>query len=136
DRAAVGLREESGPRLRGAGECPPGVPEELALEERIRDRAQVHGDEAPLPPPAAPVDRRRDYLLAGAGLPLDQDAGLRIFDRLQQLDDAAHGAAVHQETAVLDELLAVRATGLASRGRVAGELVPQLRRFPLGYRTP
>src|SRR5262249_16926081 len=136
DRAAVGLREESGPALRGARERAAGVPEELTLEQRIRDRAQVHGDEAALAPPAAGVDRRPDDLLARAGLALDQDARIGVLDRLQQPDDAPHRAAVRQETAVLEEVLAVLAAGLASRGRVASELGSQRRRLLLGCRAP
>ena len=45
ERAAVGLDEEAAPRAVGAGEGALGVPEELALEQRLGNRAAVHRDE-------------------------------------------------------------------------------------------
>src|SRR4030095_15938859 len=54
DRAAVGLREQ--PRRIGdrPGEAAAQVAEQLALEERVGERAAVDGDEAPPPARAVP----------------------------------------------------------------------------------
>src|SRR5690606_14734469 len=68
ERSAVRLRKEPTVVLGGTREGAAHVTEHLALEERLRDRGSVHRDEGLRLPPAAPVDRARDELLAGARL--------------------------------------------------------------------
>ena len=58
--------------LRRAGERARLVAEELALDERGRNRRAVDLDERLVPAPAGGVDRPGDQLLAGAGFAQDQ----------------------------------------------------------------
>jgi hypothetical protein len=60
------------PALRGAGERALLVAEQLALEQRLGERAHVHGDERARAPRRQAVDAARDQLLARAALPLDE----------------------------------------------------------------
>src|SRR5262249_56024178 len=53
------------------------VPEELALEQCLRDRGAVERDQRLARARAAVVDRLGDELLAGAALAGDQDGGLQ-----------------------------------------------------------
>src|SRR5690606_20187723 len=59
------------------------VPEQEALEQRLRDRGAVDGDVGLVGAPAVPVDRTRDEVLAGAALAADQD---RRVGRRRQLE--------------------------------------------------
>jgi len=52
------------------------VPEELGLEQRLRERGAVDRDEGPLGPRAAVVNGAGDQLLAGPGLAQEQDGRL------------------------------------------------------------
>src|SRR5690606_23368371 len=102
ERALVRLLEE--PSLVGdrVGERAAPVAEELALEERLGDRAAVHGHEAPLLAGAAYVERAGHELLARAALALDQHrrrVGGRLLDRAV---DAGH------RLALADHLLEAR----------------------------
>src|SRR5256885_3071954 len=69
DRAAVGRDEQPTASLHRAGKSPLHVAEELAFEERLRDRPTVDGDERLSVPGACRVDGARNQLLAGAALP-------------------------------------------------------------------
>src|SRR2546428_349253 len=99
DRAAVGLREEPGCVADRAGEGAAHVPEELALEQRLGERAAVDGHERPLAARAVRVDGACDEFLAGAALAEDEHRaapGRDARDRLVDLDHgrrAAHHAA-------------------------------------------
>ena len=62
-----------GLRADRAGEGAPLVPEQLALDEVLRDGRAVHLDERLVAPRRAPVERLRDELLAGAALAGDED---------------------------------------------------------------
>jgi hypothetical protein len=64
--------EETALVLHGSRERALAVSEELALEERLRQRGAVHRDERVVRPRACRVDSARDELLAGARLALDQ----------------------------------------------------------------
>ena len=71
-RPRVGELEAPEPPLGRAGERALLVAEQLALEQRLRQRADVHGDERLVAPRAERADRARDELLAGAALALDR----------------------------------------------------------------
>ena len=58
-----------------AGEGAATVPEELAVEQGVRDRPAVERDEGPLGAGAAPMDAAGDELLTGAALAADEDGG-------------------------------------------------------------
>ena len=81
-RAAVGLGEQPLARLDGAGEPSPRVPEDLALEQLLRDGGGVHGDEWPGASLAPRVDGPGDELLARAGLAGDERRGARPRDEV------------------------------------------------------
>ena len=68
ERAAVRRLEAADAPLARAGEGAALVAEELALEQRLRDRGAVHDDEGLVAARAELVDRARDELLAGAAL--------------------------------------------------------------------
>ena len=72
-------------------------------------RRAVDRDQVPLPVLARIVDRLGDQLLAGAGLPLDQDRALGPRDVPDQLEDLVHPRVLADdvvEAVVLLELLA------------------------------
>src|SRR2546429_1202210 len=70
--AGVRRREEAGAGLDGAGEGALHMPEELAFEERLRDRSAVDGNERLSASRAGRVDGPGDQLLAGAALAGDE----------------------------------------------------------------
>ena len=72
-RAAVGLDEHARAIGGGASERALRVPEQLAVDQRLRDGAAVERDEPLLAARAALVQRARHQLLAGAALAADQD---------------------------------------------------------------
>src|SRR5206468_3121120 len=89
DRAAVGFGEEPGRVADRAGEGAAHVPEELALEQRLGERAAVDGHERPLAARAVRVDGTCDELLAGAALAEDEHRaapGRNARDRLVDVD--------------------------------------------------
>ena len=87
ERSAVRLLELPGAPIGRAREGALLVPEELALEEVLGDRGAVDVDERAVGPVAHLVHEPGDELLAGAVLAVDQDAGRR---RRDLLDDRAH----------------------------------------------
>src|SRR5690606_24704206 len=108
ERAAVGLLELSGaaPRV-GAGDARPRrVAEELALEESLRNRGAVDGDERLPSTRRALVDRAGDELLSGAALAGDQDRRVEAGDLLDLplnlLDRAARS---HEAVLLLEDRL-------------------------------
>src|SRR5438034_407393 len=94
DRPLVGATEESERVRDGAREGAADVTEELGLQEVLWDRAAVHGDERPLGARREAVDRRRDELLAGATLALDEHRGVGRSDLRDDLLHALHGRRV------------------------------------------
>ena len=67
ERATVRQLEPAGPHRGRAREGAALVPEQLAFDERRRQRAAVDRDEGPAAAATAAVDRARDELLARAG---------------------------------------------------------------------
>ena len=70
--AAAGRREEPLLVPHGAGERSLHVAEELAFEQRLRQRAAVDREERPVGAQRRVVDVARQHLLAGAALAADQ----------------------------------------------------------------
>src|SRR5262249_43553473 len=88
--AAVGFAEEAAPGPGRAGEGAALVAEELALEERRRQRRAVEGDEGRLAPERHAVDRAREELLAGAALAEDEHARVRRRDASDERQELLH----------------------------------------------
>src|SRR5262249_5285130 len=89
------------------------VAEELALEERLRQRRARETDERPARAPAAVVDRRGDHLLARARFAGDEhrrvgggdlgDEALELAGRGRVADELAAAAVALLEGAVLGD---------------------------------
>ena len=88
--AAVRLHEEPAAGAIGAGEGSLGVTEQLALQERLGDRAAVHRDERLVSAPGLGVDRPGENLLARPALPGEQHRRLELGGALQELEDLDH----------------------------------------------
>ncbi len=83
--------DDAAPVAVGAGERAPHVAEELALEERLRDRRAVHARRT-VPRDAGPpiVDGPRDELLAGPALAVDHHRDRRVAHAIDHGEDPAH----------------------------------------------
>ena len=120
---------------RGVGERALDVAEQLALEDVLAQRGAVQRHERLVLARAVLVDRLGDQFLAGAGLALDQHAGVGRRDPLQPVDDVVHLRAVADD-ALEAELLVEPAVQLGVRppqARAFGRLLghgPQLARGP------
>src|SRR5690349_24024464 len=82
--------EASDPRLRGARECAPLVPEHLALDKILWNRRAIHPHERLVASWTGVVNRARHQLLAGARLAGDKHAGVSRRDAGDHLPDAFH----------------------------------------------
>src|SRR5436190_1731252 len=80
ERAAARHLEEALAILGGAREGAAAVAEELALEQPLGERGTVDGDEEVVAARSGGVDGARHQLLAGAGLALEEDRGVRSGD--------------------------------------------------------
>ena len=89
-RAAVGELEPAELLLDRAGERALLVAEQLALEQRLGQRAAVDLDERAVRALAEPVDRARDQLLAGAALAGDEHGGVARRDLLDRAPHDRH----------------------------------------------
>ncbi len=120
DQAALGRHR--------AGEGPLDVAEELALEQGVGERGAVDGQKTLLAAAAAVVDGGGDQLLAGAALPLDEDAGSGGRDLLGQLEDAAEGGALEDHLVGIEAASYLRLEGavLLEEAVVADDLVDQV----------
>ena len=96
-RPALGLREEPLAVVAGVGEGPLDVPEQLALQQRVGQGRDVHGDERLLPPLAMLVQAPGNHLLARAALAHDQHRGLGIGDLRQLVVELEHGRALAEQ---------------------------------------
>src|SRR6202030_1844504 len=84
---------------RRAGERAPLVAEELALEERLGDRAAVDAHEGATAPRARRVDGFGDHLLADAGLADHEHVEAGDGDALRELEDLDRGT-IHGDDAL------------------------------------
>jgi hypothetical protein len=105
----VRLAEHPGAGLGRAGEGAARVAEQLAVDEGLRDRAAVEGDERAARPRAPVVNGARGQLLAGPALAVDEDADVglgHLRDGGEHLADRRRGADHELElVAELDLLL-------------------------------
>jgi hypothetical protein len=90
DGTAVRLLERAGALAERAAERAALVAEELALEERLRDRRAVHGHERPPAARALLVEPARGAFLAGSGLAEEQHGRVGLGGPLEQPEGAAH----------------------------------------------
>ena len=74
------------------------MPEQLAFEEGIGDRPAIDRDERPLGPAAAAMDRAGDEVLAGPGLPGDEDIDVAGGHAVDHRVDLPHRRALAEET--------------------------------------
>ena len=81
------------------------VAEDLALEQRLRNRRAVDGDEGPPAPRRQLVERARDELLARAALARDEHGGGRGRRQLDQPVHRLHGRTRSHEPPQSPELL-------------------------------
>ncbi len=88
--AGVGQFELPPPHRGGAGEGPPLVAEQLALDEALGHRRAVDADEGPGRAPAVAVERPGHQFLAGAVLAADEDAPLAGGRPGEQRVELAH----------------------------------------------
>ncbi len=130
DGAARRLLEEPELHLVGPGEGALLVPEELALEERLRERGAVDSEEGLLAARGARVDRVRDDLLPGPRLAEDEHVHVRLGDARHEGVDPLHRLGPHDDGPSLDLEVGVahgglrhddlgRARGVGGRGGVA-----------------
>ena len=95
----MGALEAAAVTALGSGEGPSLVPEELALDERLGDRAEVDGHERSVGPRGSEVDRPGHELLPGARLALHQGRHVAHRDRRHRLVDPVHRGALPHEPA-------------------------------------
>ncbi len=114
DRAAVGQGQQARPCLRGAGERPARVAEQLALDEVGVEGGHMHRQEGPIAPGTVAMNGAGDEFLARAAFSRDEDAGIA---RRHQRDALEHG--LHRRGP---------ADNLLRTGRVLGRRRRRLRR--------
>ncbi len=88
--AAVGLLEPADLPPFGAGERPPLVAEELALEQCVVKHRTVQRDERLVPAAARGMKGLGNQLLACSGLTQDEHGGSERPDLLDQVEDLPH----------------------------------------------
>ena len=98
ERAVVGLFDEAGAGLDGAGVGAFFRAEELGFEEVAGDGGAVDGDEVAAPAGGF-VDGESDAFLSGAGLADDEDAGGRGGDAFNEAFECEQGGGVAHEAA-------------------------------------
>ncbi len=91
--AGAGLLDQSGLVPQRAGERPARVPEQLALQEMVRDGPAVHGDKRTRAPPPAVVDGPGDELLARAALAVNEHRRGGVLDLGDERPDGLGGLA-------------------------------------------
>ncbi len=132
-RAALGELEAARLALGGAGERAFLVAEQLGLEQRLRNRGAVDGDERRGHALAQGMKRAREQFLAGAAFALEQHGGVGAGGTLHRLqgvtddrrlpDDLGHAAAFRGfflEQVVLAQQPALRERALDHQQQVIG----------------
>src|SRR5437870_2643428 len=89
ERATVSQLEPSDPLRDRAGERPPLVPEQLALEQARRDGGTVHLDEGPVAAPARIADGAGNQFLSRAGLAQEENSRVGRRDDLDLVEDVS-----------------------------------------------
>jgi hypothetical protein len=129
--ASVGHLEEARLVRDGAREGAATVPEELALEEVVVERAAVRGDEGLGGAPRELVDALGDELLARAVLSEHEHRRVALLDALERLEERHHRRALADDHGMRTRsllLLVEKALDLAHRRRRG----PLRRRFVVG----
>ena len=93
DGAGVGHLEFAGAPLGRSGERAALMPEQLALEQAVRNCRAVDGDERRAPARRFEMNRTRDQLLAGAALAAEQNGGVVGHDPSDQFVNFLHRGA-------------------------------------------
>ncbi len=98
--AAIGRFELARPAGHRAGKCAAPMAEKLALQQRLRNRRAVHGDERLVAAIAGVVNESRQQFLAGSAFRFDQHIGAGAGRRARPLQSphqqrgTAHNLAV------------------------------------------
>jgi hypothetical protein len=96
-RSAMGVQEGAVTRLTGPRERATFVAKQLGFDQRSRDRSAVDHHERMSGPAAAVVNGPGRHLLAGAGLPFQQQRRLGLGHAPQAIDGGLHDRArAHQ----------------------------------------
>ena len=93
DCAAVDLLELADAALLGPGECSLLMPEQLAFEQRLRQRRAIDREERAVAPCTVLIDRPRDQFLAGPALAGDEHRIIVRGDSADLLVDLLHRVA-------------------------------------------
>ena len=104
-RAALGLLEAAAALLLRAGERAALVAEQLGLEQVLRHRRGVDGDEGLCGARTMPVQRPGDKLLAGAGLAGDQHRDARLGKAADGAENLLHRRRVAEDLGRLRQRL-------------------------------
>ena len=86
----VGRLEQTGPVRRRTGERTARMPEQLALEQRLRDGAAVDGDKRPGGARRLVMDKAGDSFLADSTFTGDEHRGINLCDASCQLHYVPH----------------------------------------------
>ena len=103
----------------GPGEGALLVAEQLALQQRLRQRRAVHLDQRLLCARRQAVDRLRHHLLAGAALARDQHRGAAGRHLRDHLEHPVHGGGVAEQAARLLLPLQLAAQLAVGKGQLA-----------------
>ena len=96
-----------------AGEGAANVAEELALDQRLRQRTAVDGHEGAGRAVAAAVDEAREDLFAGPRLAVDQHGQIARSDAARELDGRAQGGRAADDALLRLDVAAATRQGLA-----------------------
>jgi hypothetical protein len=96
-RAAIGLLEEADLVVASVGERALDVPEQRALQQRLRDRGAVDAHERLVATASTGVQRPRHELLAGAALTGHQHGGIGVRHAVELREEILHRRAVAEQ---------------------------------------
>ncbi|MCY1222594.1 hypothetical protein D9M72_346920 [compost metagenome] len=109
--AAVGIDELAGVFFRRAGKGALFVAEENALDQVMRDRATIDGDEGLADPVARRLDGAGHHFLADAGLAFEHDRNVGLGGTARQVDHPDHRRACRNDVLEADGAAARTARG-------------------------
>jgi hypothetical protein len=109
DRAAVAEFELAQPLHRRAGERPPFVAEEFALDQIVRDRGAVDRDERFARAGAGLMDRAGEDFLARSRFAVDKYSYFRWCNQADLIEDALHVAGLADHAVQAESLVELNA---------------------------